>query len=143
MVTTAGDFVAKSYETFQAGVNKVTWLVDKAGEQLLVVGSTFVDATLSAAKGFMDQLEKFGKAFTDLWWQLAQFKDAATQVLQAIVTDPGELLQQPGGGGWPGTEELLRQSGYNAAEHADAVGDCRPGGAACRPASQTGLTSGR
>ncbi len=111
VVTTAGDFVARSYEAFQAGVNKVTWLVTEAGKQLLVVGSTVVNATLDAAKGFMDQLEKFGKAFSDLWSQLQQFKDAATDVLQAIVTNPIDFITNLAAGVGQGLKNFFSNLG--------------------------------
>src|SRR5262249_48140366 len=92
-VTAAGrDFVAKASEVWQAGVTNVTWLVDQAGNQLLAVGDQVVNASKEAAQAFAQNLEQFGKPFTDLWQQLQGFGGAAARVLQAIVNDPGAFF---------------------------------------------------
>jgi hypothetical protein len=45
----------------------LTWLLDRAGRQLLTVGAQVVSATREAAQPFVRNLEEFGKPFADLW----------------------------------------------------------------------------
>jgi RHS repeat-associated protein len=111
VVTAAGDFVAKSVDVFKSGVNTVTWIVKKTGEQIMVLGDQFVDAALSTAKSFLDKLDKFGKSFNDLWTQLQNFKDSAKQVLQAIVNDPVGFFTNLAAGVGDGIKNFLNNIG--------------------------------
>jgi RHS repeat-associated protein len=96
VTTAAGNFVARLYDVWQAGVNSVTWLVNQAGEQLLVLGNQIVHAAKAAAEAFVAKLEQFGRAFADLWDKVRQFGAAASDVLWAIVQDPGGTLSKIG-----------------------------------------------
>jgi len=109
--TTAGDFAARVADTWQAGVNSVTWLVDTAGQQILVLGDQFINASKEVALGFVKKLEEFGKAFSDLWAQLQQFGASAKQVLSAIVSDPGTFFGNLGSAVGTGIQNFFSNLG--------------------------------
>ena len=101
------NIAARVSDTWTAGVTSVTWLVDQTGNQMLAIGNQLVQATKAVAEGFVQQLESFGKAFTDLWTQLQQFGAAANQVLAAVIANPGTFLSNLASGVGQGLENFF------------------------------------
>lgn len=107
-ITVAGQQIAaKVADTIQAGVSQVTYYVNQAGQSFLALGDVVVSATKDLAESFAQNLQKFGKSFTDLWNQLQVFQGAATQVLQAIVNDPAGFFSNLAAGVGTGITNFL------------------------------------
>src|SRR5262249_31081438 len=99
--------LAKATETFQAGANTVTWVLDSAGRQLAAIGDQVVHASKEAAQAFARKLEEFGRPFADLWQQLQDFGTAAQRVLQALVNAAAASLRTLAAGVGGGLQDFF------------------------------------
>jgi YD repeat-containing protein len=111
-INVAGNaIVAQAVETFAAGVNTVTYYVDQAGSAWVAIGDAVVNATRQAAEAFTQQLEQFGKSFTDLWAQLKDFGNAAGSVLSAIMANPAGFFSNLASGVGTGIQNFINNLG--------------------------------
>jgi hypothetical protein len=79
---------AKFVETWQAGANKVQWVIDETKGPLAVIGDQIVqlgaNATQAMVQAFVDQLNAWKGNITDLWDRL----QALTKFGDDIILDP-------------------------------------------------------